>query len=101
MPNIYKVDKYILEIFPKADRLHLKDLFAQEEVSIADFVYLNDDDLKEIGIEDPEQRKHIRRGSKKFMEHNKKKDQQDNKQERGRRDNEPKGKFISVACILI
>ena len=101
MPNIYKVDKYILEIFPKADRLHLKDLFAQEEVSIADFVYLDDDDLKEIGIEDPEQRKHIRRGSKNFVEYIKKKDKQDNKEECELKDNEPKSKCISVTCILV
>ena len=95
------MDEYVLEILTKVDRLHLKDLFAQEKVSIADFVYLNDDDLKDIGIENPEERKHIRRGSKKFVEHIKKKDKQDNIQEHGQKESEPKGKCISVVFVLI
>ena len=85
----------------KADRLDLTDFFAQEEVSILDFVSLNDDDLEEIGIENPEERKHIRRGSKKFVEHIKKKDTQDNIQEHGQKESEPKGKCISVVFVLI
>ena len=101
LSNVYKVDEYVLEILTKVDRLHLKDLFAQEKVSIADFVYLNDDDLKDIGIENPEQRKHIRRGSRKFVEHIKNKGKQGNKEDRQLNGNELKSKCVSVTCILI